>query len=79
MKIEKCGRLERDGQTSTPLRPNPKRAESSYQPIQDTEIRRTSSGTVENQQLMFGENGFCHDGAHSAGPTKPQNYCDYVD
>jgi hypothetical protein len=22
---------------------------------------------------MFGENGFCNDGMHSAGPNEPQN------
>ena len=66
MKIQKCRRLERDRQTSTPLRPNPKRTESSDQAIPDAEIWRTPARAIEDQQLMFGENGFRDHGAHSA-------------
>src|ERR1700730_8083670 len=66
MKIQKCRRLERDRQTPTPLRPNPKRTESSDQAIQDAEIWRTPARAIEDQQLMFGENGFRDHGAHSA-------------
>jgi hypothetical protein len=51
----------------------------SDEPIQGAEIWSTLTRTVEDQQLMFGENGFCHDAAHSARPNKPQNFCDYVD
>src|SRR6516165_8407823 len=28
---------------------------------------------------MFSENGFCHAGAHSAGPNEPQNCGDQMD
>ena len=57
MKAQKCRRLECERQPRTSLRPNPKRAESSDQAIQDAEIRRTSPRAIKNQQLMFGENG----------------------
>src|SRR5437868_4791418 len=66
MKIQKCRRLERYRQTTTPLRPNQKRTESSNQAIQDAEIRRTPPRAIENQQLMFDENGFSDHGAHAA-------------
>jgi hypothetical protein len=58
MRIQKCRRLERDRQTPTPLRPNPKGTESSDQAIQDAEIWRTPARAIEDQQLMFGENGW---------------------
>jgi len=66
MKIQKCRRLERDRQATAPLRPNPKRTESSDQAIQDAEIRRTPPRAIENQQLMFDENGFRDHGAQPA-------------
>jgi hypothetical protein len=37
------------------------------------------TGSVENQQLMFGENGLRNNGAHTARANEPQNYCDHVD
>src|SRR5215468_7458943 len=52
-----------------PLRPNPKRAESSNQAIQDAEIRRTPPRAIKNQQLLFGQNGFRDDGSHTAWLT----------
>src|SRR5215469_12030082 len=66
MKIQECRRLERDRQTTMPLRPNPKRTESSDQAIQDTEIRRTPPRAIQDQQLVFGQNGFRDDGSHTA-------------
>jgi len=73
MKVEKCRRLERDHQTTTPLWLNPKQTESSDHAIQGVEIRRTSPRAIENQQLMFGENGFSDHGADAAGPNELQN------
>jgi hypothetical protein len=58
MKVQKSRRLERDRQTKTPLRPNPKRTESSDQAIQNAEIRRTPPRAIKDQQLMFDDNGF---------------------
>jgi hypothetical protein len=66
MKIQECRRLERNRQTKMPLRPNPKRTESSNQAIQRAEIRRTPPRTIEDQQLVFGQNGFRDDGSHTA-------------
>jgi hypothetical protein len=66
MKIQECRRLERDRQTTTPVRPNPKRTESSDQTIQDAEIRRTPPRAIKDQQLVFGQNGFRDDGSHTA-------------
>ena len=66
MKIQECRRLERDRQTTMPLRPNPKRTESSNQAIQDAEIRGTPPRAIKDQQLVFGQNGFRDDGSHTA-------------
>ena len=66
MKIQECRRLERDHQTTMPLRPNPKRTESSDQAIQDVEIRRTPLRAIKDQQLVFGQNGFRNDSSHTA-------------
>jgi hypothetical protein len=66
MKIQECRRLERDRQTTMPLRPNPKRTKSSDQAIQDVEIRRTPPRAIKDQQLMFGQNRFRDDGSHTA-------------
>src|SRR5215469_13962711 len=73
MKIQECRRLERDRQTTMPLRPNPKRTESSNQAIQDTEIRRTPPRAIKDQQLVFGQNGFRDDGSHTAWLTYPHD------
>src|SRR5262249_18186975 len=66
MQIQECRRLERDRQTTMPLRPNPKRTESSKQAIQEAEIRRTPPRPIKDQQLVFGQNGFRDDGSHTA-------------
>ena len=73
MKIQNCRRLERDRQTAMPLLPNPKRTESSDQAIHDAEIWRTAARAIEDQQLMFGENGFRDHGAHAAWLNEPQD------
>jgi hypothetical protein len=66
MKIQECRRLERNRQTTMPLRPNPKRTESSNHAIQHAEIRRTPPRTIEDQQLVFCQNGLRDDRSHTA-------------
>ena len=73
MKIQQCRWLEGDCHPAKPTRLDPKRTESGDQPIQDAEIRCAPARTVQDQQLMFGQNGFRHDSAHAAGPGKPKN------
>ena len=66
MKIQQRGRLERDSDPVKPFRRHPKQTESSDQAIQDPEIRRTPPRAIENQQLMFDQNGFRDHGAQPA-------------
>jgi hypothetical protein len=73
MKIQECRRLERDRQTTMPLRPNPQRTKSSNQATQDAEIRRTPPRTIKDQQLVFGQNGFRDDGTHTAWSVYAHN------
>jgi len=73
VKIQQGRRPEGDCHASNPTCRNPKRTKSGDQPVQDAKIGRPSAGTVEGQQLMFGKNRFCHDGADSAGPNELQN------
>jgi hypothetical protein len=73
MKTQQRGWLERDRHPAKPIRLNPERTDSSDKLIEGAEIWRTLARTVKDQQLMFGENGFCHDAAHSAGLNEPYN------
>ena len=73
MTIQERRWLERDGHSAKPTRFDPKRTESGDQPIQDLEIGCTSARSVQDQQLMFGQNGFCHNRAHTSGPDQPEN------
>jgi hypothetical protein len=66
MKAQQCRWLERDRHPAKPLRGNPKRTECSNQTIQHVEIRRTPPRPINDQQLVFGQNGFRDDGSHTA-------------
>jgi hypothetical protein len=52
-------------QTTTALRSNPKRTESSNQTIHDAEIRRPPARAIKDQQLVSGKNGFRDYGSHA--------------
>ena len=39
----------------------------------------SSSRTIQNQQLMFGQNGFRHDSAHTSGLDQPEHCRDEMD
>jgi hypothetical protein len=79
MEIQEGRRLEGDGHPAKPTRLDPKGTESGDHPIQNPEIRYTSARTVQNQQLMFGQNGFRHDSAHTSGLDQPENRRDEMD
>ena len=51
----------------------------SDQAIQGAQIRGTPARTIEDQQLMFRENGFCDHGAHTAGPNDAHNRGEHMD
>src|SRR5438128_424176 len=65
--------LKRDGHSAKPTRLNPKRTESGDQRVQDPESGCASARTVQDQQLMFAQNGLRHDSAHTSGPDQPEN------
>jgi hypothetical protein len=67
MKFQQCRWFKRDRHSSKPIRFSPKRTESGDQPIQDEEIWGTLTRTIEDQQLMFDENGLRYDGVETAG------------
>jgi hypothetical protein len=67
MKAQERRCLEHDCHPTKPPRPNPQGAETRDNSIQDAEIRGAPARTVDNQQLMLGENGFCDNGPHTAG------------
>jgi hypothetical protein len=79
MKIQECRWPERDRHPMKPARPNPKRTERSDQAIQDAQIWGTPARTIQDQQLMFRENGFCDRGAHTARPTDAHNRGEHMD
>jgi hypothetical protein len=79
MKTQECRWPERDRQAREPPWLNPKRTESCDEAIQGAQIRSTPARTIEDQQLVFGENGFCHDGSHATGSKDAHNRGDDVD
>jgi hypothetical protein len=79
MIIQKRRGLERDGHPAKPVRLDPKLTESGDQPVQDLEIGCTSARTVQDQQLMFDQNGFRHDRAHTSGLDQPEKGRDEMD
>ena len=66
METQERRRFKGDRQPTMPLRPDPKRTESSNQAIQHAEIRRTPPRAIKDQQLVFGQNGFRDDGSYTA-------------
>jgi hypothetical protein len=72
MKTQERRWFERDGNPAKPTRFDPKRTESGDQPIQNPEIGCTPARSVQDQQLMFGQNGFCHNSAHTSGLDQPE-------
>jgi hypothetical protein len=79
MKVQECGWPERDCRPTKPRRPNPKRTESSDQAVPGAQIWDTSARAIQNQQLMFGKNGFCDYGAHATWPNDAHNGSDRMD
>jgi hypothetical protein len=63
MKTQQGGWLKQNRDLPKPTWPNPERTESGNKPISDAQIRRPSTRTVQDQQLVFGQNGLCDDSA----------------
>ena len=79
MKTEKCRWLKCNRQTRASLRRNPNGNRIPRSGDPGGEIRRTSPRAIEDQQLVFGENGFCHDGSHTTRSKDAHNRGDDVD
>ena len=78
METQESRRLKGNRYSMEPIRHNPKRTEAGNDSIQDAEVWGAPAGSVENQQLMFGENGFCDDGPHAARANDTDNRCDQM-
>jgi hypothetical protein len=79
MEIQERRRLEGNGHPAKPTWLDPKGTESADQPIENPEIRCTAARTIQNQQLMFCQNGFRHDSAHTSGLDQPDHRRDEMD
>ena len=79
MKTQQRGWLEQNRDLPKPTWPNPERTESGNEPIPDAEIGRPSTRTVEDQQLMFGQNGFGYNCSETPGLSNANNRCDEMD
>jgi hypothetical protein len=79
MEIQERRWLEGNGHPAKPTWLDPKGTESGDQPIQDPEIRCTAARTIQNQQLMFCQNRFRHDSAHTSGLDQPEHRRDEMD
>src|SRR5687767_5066057 len=60
MEAQQRGGFEDDGRTDQPALANEQRAYAGDQAISDMEIRGTSAGAIENQQLVLDQDGLRH-------------------
>ena len=67
MKAEQRRWFEGDRDFTEPTRLDPKGTEAGNQAIPDAEIGGTSTRTVQDQQLMFDQNGFGDDRSYTSG------------
>ena len=79
MKVEKrrwfhhdCGSYQSSGQHNY-------RAQSGDKPVRGAEIRRSVSGTIQNQQLMPEQNGFGENCPHASGTNQAHKDGDDMD
>ena len=70
MEAQKRGRFQDDGGTDKPARAHEQCTQAGDHPISGAEPGRTSSGTIENQQLLLDEYGLGHHGTRAAGTGK---------
>jgi hypothetical protein len=68
--MEQSGRLQHDGGTENACRAHEKSAQAGDETIRGTQLGRTLSTTIEDQQLMPEQCGFGDDGTESARPCQ---------
>jgi hypothetical protein len=59
MKAQQGGGFERKRHFTEPTRFDPEGTQSRDEPILNAQSGRTATRTVQDQHLMFGQNGFC--------------------
>ena len=70
VEMEQGGRLQNDGGTENACRAHEKSAQAGDEAIRGTQVGRTLSTTIEDQQLMLEQCGFGDDGTESARPCQ---------
>jgi hypothetical protein len=70
VEMEQSGRLQNDGGTENACRAHENSAQAGDDTIRGTQVGRTLSTTIEDQQLMPDQRGFGHNGAESARPCQ---------
>ena len=68
MEMQQSRRLQNDGRAQNTRWAHHKRAQSSDDSVEDTQVGSAFPPTIEDQQLMAHENGFSNDGTDSARP-----------
>jgi hypothetical protein len=70
VEMEQSGRLQNDSGTENACRAHEKSAQAGDETIRGTQVVRTLSTTIEDQQLMPEQCGFGNDGTESARPCQ---------
>ena len=76
--MKQGGRLQNDGGTENGCRAHEKSAQAGDDTIRGTQVGRTLSTTIEDQQLMPDQGGFGHDGTDSAPPSHSDQSDDHM-
>ena len=79
MKAQKGGRFENDFRTDEAGGPDEKSAQTGDQAIGCAEIGCSLPGSIEDEELVFDENGLGDDGTDAAGTQEPGEGGDDVD
>ena len=77
--MQKGRRLQNDGRTNQPGRPHQESAPTGDDAIRKAEIRSPLARAMEDQQLMFNQDGLGHYGTDAARPRQSGDSRDEVD
>jgi len=79
VKVQKGRRLQNDGRTEQPGRPHKESAPTGDDAIREAEIRSALARAMEDQQLMFDQDGLGNYGTDAARPRQSGDSRDEVD
>ena len=79
VKVQEGRRLYHDGRADPPGGPHKQGAPTGKEAIRKAEVGSAVAGTIENQQLMFDEEGFGHYGTSAAGACQSDEGGDDMD